>query len=261
MAVRHFRFFKDGLKLSDVTDNVSITHFNGNVNIGVKFPTSLLPGWYNGWIDEFRLSVGDARWGADFPIPVSEYPLDSYTKLLLHQNNGGTANFIDEAGHVFTPHGGATQDAAIKKWTASGYFNSAASSYISTPDHADFDVSGDSDFAIDFWGRVSVLPLDGEGLWAFSHTATVSPEDNRWGVQIFNWGGSFYLGIQYLLGGGLKLNETVDIGTFNVDVWYHFAVTVGDIIPPIVGPTMDQVMRGCKWFGSGTFQGMYLGWR
>jgi hypothetical protein len=27
------------------------------------------------------------------------------------------------------------------------------------------------------------------------------------------------------------------------------------------GPTMDQIMRGCKWFSGGSFQGMYLGWR
>jgi hypothetical protein len=32
-------------------------------------------------------------------------------------------------------------------------------------------------------------------------------------------------------------------------------------LPAPSGPTMDQIMRGCKWFNSGSFQGMYLGWR
>jgi len=32
-------------------------------------------------------------------------------------------------------------------------------------------------------------------------------------------------------------------------------------LPVPSGPTMDQIMRGCKWFNGGSFQGMYLGWR
>jgi len=34
-----------------------------------------------------------------------------------------------------------------------------------------------------------------------------------------------------------------------------------EIITSVPGPTMDQIMRGGKWFNGGTFQGFWLGWR
>jgi hypothetical protein len=43
--------------------------------------------WYlNGYLDEFRVSKGIARWTSTFSVPVAEYSDDSYTKLLLHGN-------------------------------------------------------------------------------------------------------------------------------------------------------------------------------
>jgi len=38
----------------------------------------------------------------------------------------------------------------------------------------------------------------------------------------------------------------------------YIGVCLGQVT---TGPTMDQIMRGCKWFNGGSFQGMYLGWR
>lgn len=51
-----------------------------------------------GWIDEFRISKGIARWVADFAPPIAEYVADTYTKLLLHCNGiDGSTTFTDSA--------------------------------------------------------------------------------------------------------------------------------------------------------------------
>jgi len=83
------------------------------------------------------------------------------------------------------------------------------------------------------------------------------PEDNRWGCLIFNFLGTYYLGFQFLSGGGLLFNEFTDIGTIVADTWYHFAITRGDVMSS--GPTTDQFLRLKKWFNGGTFQGCYIG--
>ena len=52
----------------------------------------------NGWIDEFRISKGIARWTSNFTPPTSEHSNDDYTVLLLHMNGtDGSQVFTDDA--------------------------------------------------------------------------------------------------------------------------------------------------------------------
>lgn len=43
--------------------------------------------YFNGWLDEIRISKGKARWTSNFVPQSREYSRDSYTKLLLHCND------------------------------------------------------------------------------------------------------------------------------------------------------------------------------
>ena len=71
---------------------------------------------YTGYIDEFRVSKGIARWTADFSgaLPAAPYTSDSYTKLLLHFDSnrvdavgGKTLVSIGNAGYTAGKDGNA----------------------------------------------------------------------------------------------------------------------------------------------------------
>ena len=118
-----FRVFVDGTQSgSAVTNSVDIQAGSTGITIGDS-PAGADPfgPGLNGWIDEFRVSKGIARWTANFTPPSSPY------------------------GKVYTVTG-------TKKFgTASGLFDGSGS-YLSLADSADWDF-WDADFTIDFWVR------------------------------------------------------------------------------------------------------------
>jgi hypothetical protein len=67
---------------------------------------------------------------------------DSFTKSLLHFNG----NYVDEIGKIWTPNA-SVLSATSKFGSGSVQFN--GSSWIDTPDHADFTL-GSGDFTVDF---------------------------------------------------------------------------------------------------------------
>jgi len=70
--VRHgnnWHFFQDGQQIGTTgTDDSSVTDFSEVLQIG-KLNTN----FFNGWIDEFRISKGIARWTSNFTPPTNEY--------------------------------------------------------------------------------------------------------------------------------------------------------------------------------------------
>ena len=57
--------------------------------------------YFNGWIDEFRISKGIARWTANFTPPTGPYTADAYTVLLLHMDGtDGSTSFIDDSASM-----------------------------------------------------------------------------------------------------------------------------------------------------------------
>ena len=68
------KFFLDGTQ-QGATQNVStdtIANFMRNLEIGGDTNNAL---YYNGWIDELRVSKGIARWTSNFTPPTQEYPI------------------------------------------------------------------------------------------------------------------------------------------------------------------------------------------
>jgi len=60
--------------------------------------------YFNGWIDEFRISKGVAQWTSTFTPPSSPYTMDSYTVLLLHCDGTDSSTvFIDSSSPPPTP--------------------------------------------------------------------------------------------------------------------------------------------------------------
>lgn len=94
-----------------VTSNNSCTVYINGVSMGAKTVTAPLNssplgiGWdsgasreYKGYIDEYRVSPGIARWSTGFTPPTAPYTADTYTALLLHMEGANNSTvFTDES--------------------------------------------------------------------------------------------------------------------------------------------------------------------
>jgi len=87
--------FRDGTQLGGVeTKTDAIADIAGTLTIGEHAYGSYL----NGWMDEFRISKGIARWTGSFSPPSTAHTADSYTVLLLHMNGAdGSTTFVDDS--------------------------------------------------------------------------------------------------------------------------------------------------------------------
>lgn len=66
-----YKFFIDGTQIgTTVTDSSAITNYAASFLIGGDVSGIL---YLNGWMDEFRVSKGIARWTSNFTPPTSEY--------------------------------------------------------------------------------------------------------------------------------------------------------------------------------------------
>ena len=62
--------YKNGTSIATVTETTTFPDYTGNFTIGAYYDGS---SGFNGWIDEFRISKGVARWTANFTPPTAEY--------------------------------------------------------------------------------------------------------------------------------------------------------------------------------------------
>jgi hypothetical protein len=90
-----FYEFKNGVQDGGtVTNSNPVPDLTGSLFIG--FDTSAGGYYLNGWLDEFRVSKGVARWTSNFTPPTSQYSSDVNTVLLLHMDGtDGSATFTD----------------------------------------------------------------------------------------------------------------------------------------------------------------------
>jgi|TARA_B110000908_G_scaffold46871_1_gene57129 hypothetical protein len=105
--------------------------------------------FYNGRIDEFRVTKGLARFDANFVAPTSELASDSYTKLMLHFNNAadGSSTIIDDTL--------AAQDIRFS--------NGATANYITLADQTEFGAEIRSVSSACVYGNYGVVG-DGPGV-------------------------------------------------------------------------------------------------
>ena len=128
----------------------------------------------NANLSEIRILKGAAAWTTSFTPSTTRYTSDANTVLLIHgdENSGGTAAFTDSGntGHTVTPtgnaflgNGGTFTDSGNTGHTVSengqaqketeqefkladdgvGYFFDGTGDYLSIPDHADWNLTGD----------------------------------------------------------------------------------------------------------------------
>ena len=220
----HFALVRTGTTLKVFNNGVALTcTYGGTSSDNITGSTSgAVIGWgvgtntnylLKGYIDEFRVSKGIARFGT-FISPSFEYSFDDNTKLLLHCNgNNNSTTFTDECGKTVTPHGDAKLSTAQKKFgTASGVFDGSGD-YLFLVDSEDWDF-GSGNFTIDCWIRLNSIPDD---IDFCSHR---QDETHRW---YFGYQKNAQKLIFFNEGTNLNVNASTG-GALNIDTWYHLAV-------------------------------------
>jgi preprotein translocase subunit SecG len=100
----HFAVVRSGNTMTFYTDGSAIYSFNC---AGRTYSNGGNPVWigmyasgthtFSGYLDEFRISNGIARWTSSFTPPTGAYANDANTVLLLHMDGAdGSAAFIDD---------------------------------------------------------------------------------------------------------------------------------------------------------------------
>lgn len=120
----NWHLFQDGVQLGN-------TYVVGGSmpDLGAAFRIGSLDGtteFLKGWLDEFRISKGIARWTSNFTPPTSAYVADLSTVLLLHMDGAdGSTTFTDDsyagpASFSFNVKAGATQIVVTLTYSWSG---------------------------------------------------------------------------------------------------------------------------------------------
>jgi len=81
-----FYVFQDGTQIGTGTDADAVPDFAGSAYVGT-LGSGTYPYWLNGWLDEFRVSKGIARWTSNFTPPTAAYSANQ-------RYNPSTANLL-----------------------------------------------------------------------------------------------------------------------------------------------------------------------
>lgn len=147
--------YVDGVSVGSVALSATIS---GNVRIGAELCNKILTSRFTGYVDDYRLSKGVARYVANFNPPTAPHftvqAVDPYlynVVLGCHLNAGETPAFKDViSGKTITANGDATISSAQSKFGgASAYFDGAGD-YLSVASSTDFEF-GTGDFTVELW--------------------------------------------------------------------------------------------------------------
>jgi len=87
--------FRNGIQTATTSFSITYSDYSGVVTIGGETASAK---YLNGYLDEFRVSKGIARWTSNFTPSASAYTADSYTKLLLHMDAFTDDDIIPSSG-------------------------------------------------------------------------------------------------------------------------------------------------------------------
>jgi len=184
-----------------------------------------------GYIDELRVTNGEARWTSGFTPPTSAYTSDSNTKLLLHFDGDES-----DSGHEISLNSNPQMNATTAKFDGAYYFDGTGD-YLSIADSDDWNF-GDGEFTIDFW----MYPTTFSDV-DYIMGQRVEPSD---GVMFYtDSSGILRVVIGNLPGPGWDITRTADISA-KINTWIHvaFVRSVNDWDLYIDGVSADSGTTG-----------------
>lgn len=258
------RLFENGILVGSTQTICNVTSTDFRVGSGV----------YNnlyGYIDEFRTTLGIARYvdnftvlSEPFPTTYDIMPYDPYwdnVKSLIKGNGvDGSSAIVDSTGRPLTVRTGATIEAEQSKFGGSSVYINGSTAGVHTSSSSDFDF-GVEDFTIEAWIRVPTsishnvtlfgVRADGTNvngsvtLWTYNNSITTA------GFDIYASDGTRY---QHWAPSSPTLTNVLP------NIWYHFAaVRSGNSLFTFVNgklATTDNVAG--KSFGSSSC-GAFIG--
>lgn len=222
------RIFVDGVSVGSVAHSSSLgigTHFTigaGNSSGGFS------PHW-KGYIDDFRITKGVARYTANFtpstqPISVT-LPYDKWwdnVSLLMRMDT-----LTDEKGHSIAVGGGASVQTVVKKTGTGATYFDGVDDYLSVPSSADFGF-GTGDFTIEAWVYILADSPQNSGnslrdaYICSSYTDTNVP--GTFGFYVAGNASKTGIGLGLSVYDGAYKSCTATV-TVTKGVWHHVAVT------------------------------------
>jgi hypothetical protein len=180
---------------------------NSNGNFFIGRTSSNSASTWNGYIDEFRITRGVARYGAVIPV-TEEMPIGGadpfWSDVTLLVNGNGTANDQSTLGAVATPAGTAQISTSVVRFGSGSLQGDGNGDWYEYPYATP--ILSNSVYTIEWWVRFNVVTGKTHVMWSFDpvgHGCLV----RSGGIEWFGEGGS-----------------TNRAFAFQPDTWYHIAL-------------------------------------
>ena len=134
-GVNGYLMFVNGSQIgSTATDTDPMANYTGDLIVGDAPDAGPLHYYFNGWIDEVRVSKGIARWTANFTPPTSEYPDRTFQTQTAIALTATAANYQTQTASALTATAAnyQTQTAAALTATAANYQTQTAAALTAT---------------------------------------------------------------------------------------------------------------------------------
>jgi RHS repeat-associated protein/uncharacterized repeat protein (TIGR01451 family) len=258
-----YRMFVDGTQLgATLTDPDAIPNVASEVYIGSTYAATYP---YNGWLDDFRISRGIARWTSNFTPPAVEHSYatatptgtatytptvtptrvpvidDSYTVSLSHMNGADTVTvFPDESGKAWTAVGNAQVDTGQSVFGGASAFFDGTADGLQTVDSSDFTL-GSENWTIDLWVKRAVTGTS-QGLVGQNNTSSLQASAS---IQIYI--ASDKVKVYLVRNDGISTVTATSAGTIDTG-WHHIAVVRnGDTVQIYIDGVADGSASVAGW--------------